>query len=282
MEFRILGPLEVVRDGEPLALGGQQQRTLLVTLLLDANRTVSSDRLLEVLWSASPPATAAKALQVHISHLRKLLGRERVATRPHGYELRVHPDELDLERFERLWAQGDVRDALAQWHAAALPEFRYHAAISAEIARLEERRLTCLEERLDADLEAGLHESLVAELESLIRDHPLREGLRTRLMLALYRSHRQAEALQAYQEARQLLTDELGIEPGRPLRELQRRILGQDASLDLPRDADGSARSRAEAPTRPSAPAAATADVRKTVTALAVRLLVRDATLDPE
>ena len=283
MQFRILGPLEVVEDGKPLELGGQQQRALLVTLLLDANRTVSTDRFLDVLWGAAPPATAAKALQVHISHLRRLLGRERVVTRPSGYELRLGPDELDLERFERLWGQGNVHDALAQWRSAALPEFRYHTAIGGEIARLEERRLTCLDERLDADLAAGLHESLVPELESLTREHPLREGLRTRLMLALYRSHRQAEALQVYQDARQLLTDELGIEPGRSLRELQRRILEQDAGLDLPRaaEAEEPVPQESEAPPLIAA-AAATADVRKTVSAVTARLTARDAAVDPE
>ncbi len=234
MEFLILGPLEVVKDGKPLELGGRQQRALLVALLLDANRIVSSDRLLEILWGAAPPATAVNALHVHVSHLRKLLGRERVVTRPPGYELRVHQDELDLERFERLWAEGRMHDALAQWRSEPLPEFSFHASIGGELAHLKERRMVCLERRIDADLEAGRHEQLVPELEALNREHPLREGLRTGLMLALYRSHRQAEALQVYQDARQLLTLELGIEPDRSLRELQQAILRQESSLDVP------------------------------------------------
>jgi predicted ATPase/DNA-binding SARP family transcriptional activator len=233
VEFRILGPLEVLDGGTAPDLGGQQQRVLLVALLLDANRPVSAHRLVDVLWGDNPPATAAKALQVRVSHLRKLVGRQRLVTRGGGYELRVEPDELDLARFERLWAEGRRHEALAQWRSSPLPELVYHPYVSAEIARLEERRLLCLEERIDEDLAAGMHEALVGELETLIREHPLREGLRARLMIALYRSNRQAEALQAYQAARRTLTDELGIEPGRDLRELQHRILDQDPALDV-------------------------------------------------
>jgi predicted ATPase/DNA-binding SARP family transcriptional activator len=232
VQFRILGPLEVLDEGVALDLGGQQQRVLLVALLLEANRPVSTDRLIDALWGGSPPATAPKALQVHVSHLRKLLGRERVVTRGSGYELRVEADELDAAVFERLWAEGRRGEALAQWRSAPLPELVYHPYVAGEIARLEERRLLCIEERIDEDLAEGRHDSLVADLEALTREHPLREGLRGRLMLALYRSKRQAEALQVYQDARRALTEELGIEPGRDLRELQRRILDQDPSLD--------------------------------------------------
>jgi predicted ATPase/DNA-binding SARP family transcriptional activator len=232
VRFGILGPLEVFDEGAALDLGGQQQRVLLVALLLDANRPIPADRLIDAVWGGSPPATAAKALQVHISHLRKLLGRERLVTRGNGYELRVDADELDAALFERLWAEGRRRDALAQWRSAPLPELVYHPYVAGEIARLEERRLLCIEERIDEDLAEGRHEPLVAELEALTREHPLREGLWGRLMLALYRSKRQAEALQAYQDARRVLTEELGIEPGRDLRELQRRVLDQDPDLD--------------------------------------------------
>jgi predicted ATPase/DNA-binding SARP family transcriptional activator len=232
MQFRILGPLEVFHEGVALDLGGQQQRVLLVALLLEANRPIPADRLIDALWGGSPPATAPKALQVHVSHLRKLLGRERLVTRGSGYQMRVEADELDAALFERLWAEGRRRDALAQWRSAPLPELVYHPYVAGEIARLEERRLLCIEERIDEDLAEGRHDPLVAELEALVREHPLREGLRGRLMLALYRSNRQAEALQAYQDARRALTEELGIEPGRDLRELQRRILDQDPELD--------------------------------------------------
>jgi predicted ATPase/DNA-binding SARP family transcriptional activator len=232
VQFRILGPLEVFHEGVALDLGGQQQRVLLVALLLEANRPIPADRLIDALWGGSPPATAPKALQVHVSHLRKLLGRERLVTRGSGYELRVEADELDAALFERLWAEGRRRDALAQWRSAPLPELVYHPYVAGEIAHLEERRLLCIEERIDEDLAEGRHDPLVAELEALVREHPLREGLRGRLMLALYRSNRQAEALQVYQDARRALTEELGIEPGRDLRELQRRILDQDPALD--------------------------------------------------
>jgi predicted ATPase/class 3 adenylate cyclase len=232
VDFRILGPLEVLHEGAALDLGGQQQRVLLVALLLEANRAVPADRLIDAVWGGSPPATAPKALQVHISHLRKLLGHERLLTRGSGYVLRLELDELDAARFERLWAEGRTRDALAQWRSSPLPDLVYHPYAAGEIARLEERRLLCIEERIDEDLAAGRHDPLAAELEALTREHPLREGLWGRLMLALYRSKRQAEALQVYQDARRVLTEELGIEPGRDLRELQRRILDQDPELD--------------------------------------------------
>jgi DNA-binding SARP family transcriptional activator/tetratricopeptide (TPR) repeat protein len=233
MEFRILGPLEVTADGRALDLGGHKQRTLLALLLLQANRVVSSDHLIDALWEEEPPGTAPKALQVHVSQLRKLVGRERLETRAPGYLLRVESDELDLARFERLQKEGRLDEALALWRGTPLADFAYQRFAEAEIARLEELRLACLEERIERDLARGRHAELAGELDALVREHRLRERLRGQLMLALYRSGRQADALDAYQDARAALVDELGIEPGRELRELHQAILEQSAALDL-------------------------------------------------
>lgn len=255
MDFRILGPLEVHSGGAPVALGGSRQRALLAILLLNANQVVSSDRLIDEIWGADPPESAAKALQGYVSALRKALdpGRERggkgevVVTRSPGYVIHLEPEQLDLARFDRLRdearqaaAAGDpagaramLGEALSLWRGQPLADFAYEAFAQAEIDRLQELRLGTLEERIDADLALGRHADVIAELEGLIDQHPLRERLRGQLMLALYRSGRQAEALQAYQHAREALTDELGIEPNRELRELQRAILTQDPSLDL-------------------------------------------------
>ena len=271
VEFRILGPLEVVDHGRPLELGGPQQRVLLVALLLEANRVVAADRLVEAVWEGAPPATAQKALQVHISQLRKLLGRERLETQAGGYVLRIEPGEFDLASFERLWQEGRLAEALSLWRGPPLAEFAYHELGRSEIGHLEERRLRCLEERIDSDLAAGEHDALIAELETLVREQPLREGLRSRLMLALYRADRQAEALRAYQEGRNVLVDQLGIEPSRTLRELQRQILAQDPDLELA----VAPVSRSERPlvSVPDGGEVA-ADVRKTVTAVAARVAV--------
>jgi DNA-binding SARP family transcriptional activator len=233
MDFRILGPLEVLSDGLALDLGGQKQRALLALLLLEANRVVSSDRLIEALWEEKPPETASKALQVYVSQLRKLLGKERVQTKAPGYLLRLQPEEFDLARFQHLLEQGRLQEALALWRGPALAEFGYQRFAQAEIGRLEELRLACLESRIERDLEQGRHAELVGELEALVRKHPLRERLRTQLILALYRSGRQAEALEVYQDARRALTEELGIEPGRSLRELHQAVLNQDAALEI-------------------------------------------------
>jgi DNA-binding SARP family transcriptional activator len=232
MEFRILGPLEVLSDGRPLDLGGQKQRVLLAVLLLEANRVVSSDRLIEALWPDEPPNTAQKALQVYVSQLRKLLGRERVETKAPGYLLRVADGGLDLQRVEQLREESRLPEALSLWRGAPLSDLAYERAVQGEIGRLEELLTVCLEERIDADLDRGRHAEVIGELERLVGDHPLREHLRGQLMLALYRSGRQAEALDAYQETRRVLVEELGIEPGRPLRELEQAILRQDPSLE--------------------------------------------------
>jgi eukaryotic-like serine/threonine-protein kinase len=231
MEFRILGPLEAIEDGCGLDLGGQKQRALLAVLLLEANRVVPTDRLIDALWEDEPPETAQKALQVYISQLRKIVGRERLERRAPGYRLFVEPGELDLERFARLRAEGRLSEALALWRGHPLAEFAPLRFAETERARLEELRLACLGERIDEDLESGRAHELVAELDGLVRAHPLREPLRCRLMLALYRSGRQAEALEVYQDARRVLVGELGIEPGPELRELQRSILAQHPSL---------------------------------------------------
>src|SRR5204862_62466 len=177
MEFRILGPLEVLSDGRALDLGGQKQRALLALLLLEANRVVSSDRLIDALWEEEPTATAQKGLQVYVSQLRKLLGKERLQTKAPGYLLRVEPEELDLARFERLQAEGRLREALALWRGPPLAEFAYHRFAQAQISRLEELRLVCLEGRIEQDLARGQHRALVGELEALTHEHRLREQL---------------------------------------------------------------------------------------------------------
>jgi DNA-binding SARP family transcriptional activator len=200
---------------------------------LEANRPVSSDRLIEALWEQGPPETAPKALQGYVSQLRKVLGKERLETTPSGYRLRVEADELDEDRFQRLREGGRLAEALSIWRGLPLSDFRYQRFAQSEIARLEESRLACLEDRIEVDLAAGRHRDLVGELEALVSAHPLRQRLRAQLMLALYRSGRDAEALGVYQDARSALVEELGIEPRREMRELQQAILRQEPALDL-------------------------------------------------
>ena len=233
MDFRILGPLEVLSDGQLLDLGAQKQRAFLAVLLLDANQVVPTERAIGDLWDP-PPRTAQKAVQVYVSRLRKVLGLDRLHTKPPGYLLRVEPEELDIARFEQLQAEGRLHEALALWRGSPLPEFAHERFAQVEIARLEELRLGCLEERVDTDLAAGRHLELVAELESLVTENPLRERLRGQLMLALYRSGRQAEALEVYDDARRRLAEELGLDPGRALHELQGAMLRRDEALDAP------------------------------------------------
>jgi len=247
MNVRILGPIEVDREGQTVVLGPKQQM-LLAILLVNRGEPVSAERIVESMYEGRPPSTAAKTLQVHVSRLRKALGDgSRVHTSAGGYLIALEPDELDLERFELLSQQGrdalalgDARraseslaDALQLWRGPPLADFAYAAFAQPEISRLDELRLGTLEDRIDADLASGRHAALVGELEALVREHPLRERLRGQLMLALYRSGRQAEALEAYQDARRVLVDDLGIDPSRPLRELQQRILEQDRALDV-------------------------------------------------
>jgi DNA-binding SARP family transcriptional activator len=238
-EFRILGPLEVAAaDGEPLVLGGQKQRALLAVLLLHANEVVSTDFLVDALWGDHPPRTAITSLQNSISALRKLLGADLLVTRAPGYRLTVDPEAIDLVRFERLVASarglgpeersGRLRAALALWRGDPLAEVAFEPFAVAEARRLEELRLSALEELFDAELAAGRAADVVPELESLVARHPLRERLRGQLMLALYGAGRQADALSAYQEARRMLVEELGLEPGPHLQELHARILRQE------------------------------------------------------
>lgn len=248
--FRILGPLEVLDADRAVALGGGRQRALLAILLLRANQVVSTDQLIEGLWGESPPPTARQTVQVYVSQLRRVLpvdgldGRT-IETRAPGYLLHVGPGELDLDRFEALFAEGRtalaggdaehaseiLREALGLWRGAPLADFTFEDFAQREIGRLDERRMACVEERIEADLAMGRHADLVAELEALVAEHPVRERLRGQLMVALYGSGRQAEALEVYAAGRRALADELGIEPGGALRELERRILNQDPSL---------------------------------------------------
>jgi predicted ATPase/DNA-binding SARP family transcriptional activator len=234
VEFRILGPLEVVNHGQPLPLGRGRQRALLALLLLHANRTISSDLLIDALWGEKPPPTAIAVLQNYVAKLRRTLGPDALVTRAGGYLLRVDPEDVDAARFERLVGDRRFHDALALWRGPALADFAYEQFAHAETSRLEELRLNALEERIDADLASGRHGEVVAELEALVREHPLRERFRAQLMLALYRSGRQADALEACRDARRALVEELGIEPTAALKHLETAILRQDSSLDAP------------------------------------------------
>jgi len=231
-EFRLLGPLEVASDGAVLPVGGPRQRALLGFLLLHPNENVKRDRLIDALWGDEPPERAQNALQVAVHGLRKLLGPERIETVGDAYRVRVEPGELDLARFRELLERSPGA-ALALWRGPALSGI-YAPFATAEAARLEELRLAAIEGRIEAELASGEHELLVPELEALIAEHPFRERLRGQLMLALYRTGRQAEALDAYQEARRVLVNELGIEPMRELQELERAILRQDPDIDPP------------------------------------------------
>ena len=248
MEFRILGPLEGTDKDRLLPLGAQKQRALLAVLLLHRREVVSTDRLIDELWGEHPPPTAVKSLQVYVSQLRKVLGEGVLETRGRGYLLHLAPGQVDADRFEgllergrELFAEGDaeggaevLREALGLWRGPPLADFTYEPFAQPEIARLEELRLTALETRIEADLALGRHGELVSELEALTRQHRLREGLRVQLMLALYRSGRQADALESYKDARTALVAELGLDPSRELQELEQAILRQDPELDAP------------------------------------------------
>jgi predicted ATPase/DNA-binding SARP family transcriptional activator len=246
LDFQILGPLAVTDGEATTTLGGPRQRALLAILVLNANVVVSSDRLIDDLWGSEQPATAANTLQVYVSQLRRALGREcGLVTRAPGYVLEVGPGRIDADRFERLAAEGIealaagrprravgvLAEALGLWRGVALADFEYEPFAQPEIARLEELRLAALTARIDAELALGRHGSLVGELETLVDLHPLRERFRAQLMLALYRSGRQADALLAYQAARRALVDELGLDPSAELQALERAILNHDPEL---------------------------------------------------
>lgn len=248
VEFRILGPLEVHDESGAVGLGGVKARAVLAVLLLHPNEPVHAERLALALWGEEAPASAVKTVQVYVSRLRKALGDADVlATTPAGYRLRVRAGELDAERFSRLVEDGRhalaagraqhaatvLREALALWRGSPLADLAFEPFAQAEIARLEEQRLAALEERVDADLAAGRHAALVAELRQLVGASPTRERLAAQLMIALYRSGQQAAALEAFQATRSVLVAEIGVEPGPELRRLEQAILCQDAALEL-------------------------------------------------
>jgi predicted ATPase/DNA-binding SARP family transcriptional activator len=255
LEFRILGPFEVRSDGHPVELGARRQRALLAVLLLHANEVVSRDLLIEEVWGAGAPTSAPNMIQVYVSRLRKALGDGLLLTQAPGYVLRVGEAQLDTIHFSALVARaGDalaagvagaarefLEEAIGLWRGPALADFSYESFAQGEVGRLEELRLEAIELRADADLALGRHSRLVGELEQLVALHPFRERLRAQLMLALYRSGRQAEALDAYRSARKTLVEELGIEPSPALQDLEQAILTQDRELDAPTEkiADG-------------------------------------------
>jgi DNA-binding SARP family transcriptional activator/ABC-type branched-subunit amino acid transport system substrate-binding protein/streptogramin lyase len=244
-EVLLLGPLAVLEDGREVDLGGRMQRSLLALLLLRRGEVVSVDRLVDELWESAAPAGAAKTLQVYVSRLRRSLGPDAIERSGTGYLLRLPAEVVDLDRFERLYREGmalreeglnaeataKLNAALELWRGPPLAELGDGPLASVEVARLEELRLAVLEERIAADLDLGRHAALVPELDALVREHPLRERLRELLMLALYRSGRQADALEVYRQGREALRDQLGLEPGPELQELEHAILNQAPAL---------------------------------------------------
>jgi predicted ATPase/DNA-binding SARP family transcriptional activator len=257
VQFRILGAIEAVLDDGPVTLGAPKQRGLLALLLVNRRRVVTADQLIDGLWGEAPPASALQSLQVYVHGLRRALGGERIETAGRGYRVVVGEDELDLDRFERTLERGraaleagraddaadDLREALAIWRGPALAGLPEETRRAAEAERLDELRLTALELRFDAELAGGRHDAVVAELETLTAEHPYRERFLEQRLLALYRCGRQAEALEVYRNARELLAEELGLDPSPALQDLERSILRQDASLAAP-----------EAPTRSTHP----------------------------
>lgn len=250
MHVRVLGSLDVLDDrGEPVELRGTKLRTLLAALTLHAGQPVSADRLIDVLWGDDPPAGASNALQAQVSKLRRVLADVALDARDGGYVLAIEPGWVDAEQFTELAraghehlagghhqeAAGTLREALALWRGPALADFTFDEFAQAARTRLDEMRLTATEDRIEADLAMGRHEALAAELEGLVSEHPLREKLWAQLMVALYRSGRQSDSLRAYQRVRDVLADELGLEPGPALRELEQQVLAHDATLGAPR-----------------------------------------------
>ena len=248
LEFRLLGPLEARLDDRPIALGGARQRALVALLLLRANEVVSRDRLIEELWRDHAPETASNALSALVTRLRRVLPIDVLVTKPGGYSIETEPDSIDVRRFEQLVEDGRqalaateyddasarLRSALELWRGSPLADFTYEPFAEPAILQLEELRITAVESRIEADLALGRHGALIGELQALVTEHPLRERLRGQLMLALYRSGRQAEALETYRQGRAALLEELGIDPSPALQELERAILRQDASVAAP------------------------------------------------
>jgi DNA-binding SARP family transcriptional activator len=235
VEFLILGPVEARDGGRVVPLPAGKPLALLRVLLLNRNRVVSAQELIDELWGEEPPDTAMKALHGHVSQLRKALGADRLTTKAPGYRLRVEDRELDLDRFEQLVRDGRERLAVGDAKAASRELECALALWRGPAPGLDERRLAALEDRIEADLALGRHAELVAELETLVAQQPLRERLHGQLMLALYRSGRQADALEEYRHTRETLVDELGIEPGETLQELHRAILRHDPELETRR-----------------------------------------------
>src|SRR5688500_4804836 len=245
MEIRVLGPVELELGGRRLRLGGPKQRALLSLLALNANLTVSVDRLIEGLWGEEPPASAAKMVQLYVSQLRKLLAEEagaEIVTHGRGYELRLDHEAVDAARFERLVAEASRGDhnggagesahrAPGIWRGPPPADLGDEPFAAAEARRLEEVHLVALELAIESDLEAGRHRELIGRLDSLVAEYPLRERLRRLLVLALYRAGRQADALEAYRAARAKLIEELGLEPTPELRRLEQAILTHDVGL---------------------------------------------------
>ena len=244
--MNLLGPVRVDRsEGGEVLLGAAKERSLLAALALRPGSVMAVDALIDAIWGETAPASARKTLQTYVSNLRRALGPDAVATHPSGYSLRLQPEDTDVGCFRALVREGEqalragragpAREALAAalslGRGQALPGVGRHTGLAAEAVRLEEEFLTALETRVEADLAAGSGADLVGELEILVRDHPFRERLWSHLLVALYRSGRQADALAAYQRARRLLRDELGLPPGGELQRLERAILGQDPSL---------------------------------------------------
>jgi WD40 repeat protein/DNA-binding SARP family transcriptional activator len=250
VEIRLLGHVGIVVDGQPVPLGGGKQRAVLAMLALHANRTVSSDELVDGLWGEHPPASAAKNLQLYVSRLRKALSKNgseaTIVTHGRGYELRLPEGAIDATRFERLveeaarepgsaaGANGAASAALELWRGAPLADVASEPFAAPEIGRLEELHLRAIELAIDAELAAGRHAEVIARLEELIAEEPLRERLHAQRMLALYRAGRQSEALEAYRTAREALVEQIGVEPGPELQRLQAAVLDQDPSLDAP------------------------------------------------
>jgi class 3 adenylate cyclase len=275
MEYRILGPLEVLDAGRSMPLGGGKQRALLAVLLLSANEVVSSDRLVDELWGERPPETASKLVQGYVSGLRKALGNA-IATHPPGYVARVGEGELDAVEVGRLTDEartaagaGDLERAserlgraLGLWRGIPLADVELKGPAASEVERLAELRVTVLLDKNELDLALGRHAELVGRLEALAARHPLQERVRGQLMLALYRSGRQAEALEVYRDMRRTLVGELGLEPGSALRELEAAILRHDPSLEVPRRA-AATRTLPDAPMDPAGAAPAHAALRE-------------------
>jgi YVTN family beta-propeller protein len=275
IDFHLLGSLEAVEGDAPIDLGAPRQKALLAVLLIHRGRTISADAIVDALWGERPPASAAKIVQGYVSSLRRALGAATLMTDGHGYRLSVDDGSTDSDRFERLVTAGRLaleaenarrassvlREALDLWRGPAWAEFADEAFARADADRLEELRLTALEQRIDADLALGDHRRVTGELQSLLRAHPLHEAFAAQLMLALYRAGRQADALECYRAVRSRLVDELGLEPGPTLRERERAILAHDPSLARARE------------TAPDAPSRSPADHRRRTLALALALL---------